>query len=118
MSHIQDVKLPDGTVITARIGAGDAYGDQEDVGFTEAALAKVEQLQELIKGVGTSVLDAARAARPSEAAITFGVELTAKEGVAFAVLARGEAKASLDVTLTWRFDREPVGEGTGEPGTV
>ena len=96
MSHIQDIELPDGTVITARIGAGDAYGDQEDVGFTEAALAKVEQLQELIKGIGGTVLDAARAARPSEAAITFGVELTAKEGLAVAVLARGEAKASLE----------------------
>ncbi|MCD9878015.1 CU044_2847 family protein [Streptomyces guryensis] len=107
MSHIQDIELPDGTVITARIGAGDAYGDQEDVGFTEAALAKVQQLQELIRGVGGTVLDAARAARPSEAAITFGVELTAKEGLAVAVLARGEAKASLEVTLTWKFDGPP-----------
>lgn len=107
MSHIQDIELPDGTVITARIGAGDAYGDQEDVGFTEAALAKVQQLQELIRGIGGTVLDAARAARPSEAAITFGVELTAKEGLAVAVLARGEAKASLEVTLTWKFDGPP-----------
>ena len=115
MSHIQDIELPDGTVITARIGAGDAYGDQEDVGFTETALAKVEQLQELIKGVGTTVLDAARAVRPDEAAITFGVELTAKEGLAVAVLARGEAKASLEVTLTWQFDREPAGEDAGDP---
>ncbi|CAM5470988.1 hypothetical protein [Streptomyces afghaniensis 772] [Streptomyces afghaniensis] len=110
MSHIQDVQLPDGTVITARIGEGEAYDDQEDVGFTEAALAKVEQLQDLIKGVGASVLDAAKAARPSEAAITFGVELTAKEGVAFAVLARGETKASLQVTLTWQLDRGPAEE--------
>ena len=46
-------------------------------------------------------------ARPSEAAITFGVELTAKEGLAVAVLARGEAKASLEVTLTWKFDGPP-----------
>ncbi|MFC9505851.1 CU044_2847 family protein [Streptomyces sp. NPDC057002] len=116
MSHIQDVKLPNGSVITARIGAGDAYGDQEDVGFTEAALAKVEQLHDLIQGVGTSVLDAAKAVRPDEASITFGVELTAKEGVAFAVLARGEAKASLEVTLTWQFDRGAAEEGAGEPG--
>ncbi|MGW2570588.1 CU044_2847 family protein [Streptomyces sp. NPDC001537] len=107
MSHIQDIELPDGTVVTARIGAGDAYGEQEDVGFTEAALAKVEQLEELIRGIGGTVLDAARAARPSEAAITFGVELTAKEGLAVAVLARGEAKASLEVTLTWKFDGPP-----------
>ncbi|MGW3117381.1 CU044_2847 family protein [Streptomyces sp. NPDC001107] len=115
MSHIQDIELPDGTVITARIGAGDAYGDQEDVGFTEAALAKVEQLQELIRGVGGTVLEAARAARPSEAAITFGVELTAKEGLAVAVLARGEAKASLEVTLTWKFDGPPAPDTSLDP---
>ncbi|GAA3832004.1 hypothetical protein GCM10022403_076480 [Streptomyces coacervatus] len=114
MSHIQDVELPDGTVITARIGAGDAYGDQEDVGFTEAAVAKVEQLQELIRGVGGTVVEAARAARPSEAAITFGVELTAKEGLAVAVLARGEAKASLEVTLTWQFGERPATGTSGD----
>ncbi|RZB14902.1 hypothetical protein StrepF001_34910 [Streptomyces sp. F001] len=108
MSHIQDIELPDGTVITARIGSADAYGEQEDVGFTDAALAKVEQLQDLIKAVGGTVLDAARASRPDQAAITFGVELTAKEGIAVAVLARGEAKASLQVTLTWQFDRQPT----------
>ncbi|EST32700.1 CU044_2847 family protein [Streptomyces roseochromogenus] len=111
MSHIQDIELPDGTVVTARIGAGEAYGDQEDVGFTEAAVAKVEQLQELIRAVGGTVLDAARAAKPHEASISFGVELTAKEGLAVAVLARGEAKASLEVTLTWQFDRGTAGEG-------
>jgi hypothetical protein len=116
MSHIQDVQLPDGTVITARIGEGDGYDDQQDVGFTETALAKVEQLQELIKGVGAAVLDAARTARPDEAAITFGVELTAKEGVAFAVLARGETKASLQVTLTWQFERGAAEQNAGEPG--
>ncbi|MDF3148641.1 MULTISPECIES: CU044_2847 family protein [unclassified Streptomyces] len=110
MSHIQDIELPDGTVITARIGAADAYDDQEDVGFTEAAVAKLDQLQELIKGVGGTVLTAAREARPHEAAITFGVELTAKEGVAVAVLARGEVKASLQVTLTWQFDGTTAGE--------
>ncbi|WP_320778889.1 CU044_2847 family protein [Streptomyces sp. CRN 30] len=121
MSHIQDVRLPDGTVVTARIGAGDGYDDQEDVGFTEAAAAKVEQLEELIRGVGGSVLDAARAARPSSASVTFGVELTAKEGLAVAVLARGEAKASIEVTLNWDFDPRPAdgagGSGSGAGGS-
>ncbi|WP_210585809.1 CU044_2847 family protein [Streptomyces sp. GESEQ-35] len=107
MSHIQEIELPGGTIVTARIGSDDEYGDQEDVGFTEAALARVDQLRELITAVGGTVLDAARAAKPSEAAITFGVELTAKEGLAVAVLARGEAKASLQVTLTWQLDRQP-----------
>ncbi|TPQ15936.1 CU044_2847 family protein [Streptomyces sporangiiformans] len=112
MSHIQEIELQPGMVVTARVGTPDSYGgDQEDVGFTDAARAKVEQLQELIKGVGTTVLDAARAVGPTEAAITFGVELTAKEGLAVAVLARGEAKASVQVTLTWQFDKQPHQNG-------
>ncbi|MFR9796435.1 CU044_2847 family protein [Streptomyces sp. MS06] len=115
MSHIQDIELPDGTVVTARIGAGDAYDDQEDVGFTQNAAARVERLRELIESVGGTVLDAARAARPSEAAITFGVELATKEGVALAVLARGEAKTSIEVTLTWQFDRRPAGGDDRDP---
>ncbi|MET7696840.1 CU044_2847 family protein [Streptomyces sp. NPDC005485] len=107
MSHIQEIELPDGTVVTARVGTPDSYGgDDQDVGFLDVARSKVEDLGELISGVGTSVLGAARAAGPDEAAITFGVEITAKEGMAMAVLARGEAKASLQVTLTWQFDKQ------------
>lgn len=34
--------------------------------------------------------------------MTFGVELSAKPGKAVALLADGEAKANLSVTLTWR----------------
>lgn len=111
-SHIQEIELPDGTVVTARVGTPEGYGaDDLDVGFVDEARAKVEQLGELITGVGTSVLTAARAAKPTEAALTFGVELTAKEGLAVAVLARGEAKASVQVTLTWQFDKQPAQEG-------
>lgn len=111
-SHIQEIELPDGTVVTARVGTPEGYGaDDLDVGFVDEARAKVEQLGELITGVGTSVLTAARAAKPTEAALTFGVELTAKEGLAVAVLARGEAKASVQVTLTWQFDKQLAQEG-------
>ncbi|WP_369233410.1 CU044_2847 family protein [Streptomyces sp. R21] len=107
MSHIQEIELPDGTVITARVGTPESYGgDDQDVGFLDVARSKVEDLGELITGVGSSVLRAARAAGPDEAAVTFGVEITAKEGLAMAVLARGEAKASLEVTLTWQFDKQ------------
>jgi hypothetical protein len=117
VSHIQEIELPDGTVVTARVGTPDSYGgDQEDVGFTDTARAKVAQLQELITGVGATVLDAARAAGPTEAAITFGVELTAKEGLAVAVLARGEAKASMQVTLTWQCDKQQARESPGRNG--
>jgi len=108
MSQIQEIELPDGTVVLARLSAPDIYGaDDRDVGVLEGAAAKVERLGELIAAVGSTVLTAARAVRPDEAAITFGVELTAKSGKALAVLAEGEAKASVQVTLTWHLDRQP-----------
>lgn len=89
--------------------AGGGYGeDDEDVGFVENATAKVRQLHELITEVGASVLEAAAAARPDEASVSFGVELTAKSGVALAVLAAGEAKASVQVTLTWQLKDQPT----------
>ncbi|MDI3385960.1 CU044_2847 family protein [Streptomyces sp. B-S-A8] len=97
------ITLPGGAGrIMARVTPTDQYEDQ-DIGVLDTAGARLEQLGELIQGVGTSVLDAARAVRPDEAAITFGVELSTKSGRAFAILAEGEAKASVQVTLTWRL---------------
>jgi hypothetical protein len=115
MSNIQEVELPDGTVVLARLSTPDGYGaDDHDVGVGVAA--RLEQLRELIGAVGAGVLDAARAARPDEAAVTFGVELTAKSGRALAVLAAGEATASVQVTLTWRAaDRRPPTDGPRHP---
>ncbi|GHH81823.1 hypothetical protein GCM10018793_40110 [Streptomyces sulfonofaciens] len=105
MGHIQEIELPDGTVVLARLTTPDVFGaDDQDVGVLDAAAVRVEQLGELITAVGSSVLGAARAAGPDEAAVTFGVELTAKSGRALAVLAEGEAKASVQVTLTWHMD--------------
>ncbi|MEU6840629.1 CU044_2847 family protein [Streptomyces sp. NPDC046716] len=109
MGAIQEIRLPDGTVVHARLSASEAYGgDDQDIGVVDGVVAKVEQLGELVQGVGQSVLAAARAARPDTATITFGVELTAKSGGALAVLASGEAKASIQVTLGWSF----AGNGT------
>lgn len=111
MSRIQEIELADGTTVLARLSVPDAYGaDDQDVGVLDTAVAKVEQLGELIQAVGSTVLRAARAVGPDEAEISFGVELTAKSGKALAVLAEGEAKASIQVSLTWHFDG---GEDTG-----
>ncbi|GHJ35917.1 CU044_2847 family protein [Streptomyces sp. TS71-3] len=122
MSHIQEIELPDGTVVLARLTTPDVYGsDDQDVGVFDTATAKVEQLGELITAVGSSVLAAARAAGPDEAAVTFGVELTARSGRALAVLAEGEAKAAVQVTLTWHMDersrtsRERADNASGAP---
>ncbi|MFK4068669.1 CU044_2847 family protein [Streptomyces sp. NPDC029674] len=104
--HVQRIELPGGKIVHARIGASGRHGeDDEDVGVLDTAVARVEELGELIRGVGASVLDAAAAAKPDEASVTFGVELSAKPGKVIAVLAEGEAKASVQVTLTWQLER-------------
>ncbi|MGW2416108.1 CU044_2847 family protein [Streptomyces tubercidicus] len=122
----QRIELPDGTEVWARVsrldtpepdGADDADGEFEDVGAWDALGARVEGLREVIGGVATSVRQATEQVAPHEASVTFGVELSAKPGKAVALLADGEAKSNLSVTLTWRReDRTPSGgEPHGEP---
>jgi hypothetical protein len=108
---LREITLPGGQTVLARVtpapGASKpgGYGsDDLDIGVGRTAAAKLEQLNELIQGIGQSVLDAARSAQPDEATITFGVEIVAKPGKAIAVLADGEAKASLEVSLVWKLD--------------
>ncbi|WP_323371348.1 CU044_2847 family protein [Streptomyces katsurahamanus] len=111
--RVQRIELPGGAVVHARLSApGDGYGeDDEDVGVAESAAARVRQLNELIGGVGAAVLEAVAAAGPDEASVSFGIELTAKSGGALAVLASGEAKASVQVTLVWQLKEQRAGEG-------
>ncbi|WP_406342540.1 CU044_2847 family protein [Streptomyces sp. NBC_00648] len=109
MAHVREIELPGGAVVLARVSTAGGYAaDDDDVGVIENAVAKVERLGELIAGVGRSVLDAAAAVRPDEASISFGIELSAKAGAAVAILADGEAKASIQVTLTWRLEDQPA----------
>ncbi|MEU9606212.1 CU044_2847 family protein [Streptomyces sp. NPDC048057] len=115
--RVQRIELPGGAVVHARLSAPEGgYGDDdEDVGFVENATAKVQQLQQLVTDVGASVLRAAAAAGPDQASVTFGVELTAKSGAALAVLASGETKASVQVTLVWQLKDQP---GATAPGAA
>ncbi|WP_246103282.1 CU044_2847 family protein [Streptomyces piniterrae] len=122
----QQITLPDGTEVWARVSRLDAPGldggtaggdggdgEFEDVGAWDALGARVEGLREVIGGVAASVRQAAAGVAPHETSVTFGVELSAKPGKAVALLADGEAKANLSVTLTWR--REDRAPAPGEP---
>ncbi|MFI8243390.1 CU044_2847 family protein [Streptomyces sp. NPDC085866] len=108
--RIQEVELADGQKVLARVsvlspedipGLSDEF-EFEDVGALDHMAARIDQLNELVGAVGGAVLDAARATRPDEVSATFGVELAVKPGKAVALLADGEAKAALAITLTWR----------------
>jgi len=126
---IQEIELPGGETVLAAVGVPqrerlpDALGEDgdaefEDTGALDRLAARVERLNELVSGVGSAVLDAARDARPDEVSATFGIEIVVKPGKAVAVLADGELKGAISVTLTWRrgeaaaAERQPA-EGSG-----
>ncbi|WP_330173653.1 hypothetical protein OG875_08755 [Streptomyces sp. NBC_01498] len=108
---VREVTLPGGQTILARVGV--LRPDEsvfDDVGAVDRLRAGVTRVNEVIAAVGATVVDAARAAGPSEVSATFGIELAMRPGAAVAaVLADGEAKASISVTLTWQPGREPAG---------
>ncbi|WP_243274607.1 CU044_2847 family protein [Streptomyces albus subsp. chlorinus] len=120
--EIREITLPGGETVLARVrvldddevpGGAEEF-PYDDVGTRDQLIARAQQLNEVISGVGSAVLDAARQARPDEVSVTFGVELAVKSGRALAaVLADGEAKAAVSVTLTWHRDEPAPPDGTG-----
>ncbi|MCL6277190.1 hypothetical protein M3398_07750 [Streptomyces albidoflavus] len=111
------VELPDGTPVWARISQADELELPDgaplytDAGFAgragERVQAQVAGLGGLITGVARSVAQGLRAVRPDEVSVEFGIELTGKAGKVVGLLADGEAKAALTVTLTWQNGGPP-----------
>ncbi|MFD7814073.1 CU044_2847 family protein [Streptomyces sp. NPDC059785] len=118
--RIQEIELPGGGTVLARVsvldpreipGGGDEFA-YEDVGAFDHMAARIDQLNELVRGVGGAVVEAARGVRPDEVSATFGVELAVKPGKAVALLADGGTKAALSITLTWRADETGAAQVT------
>ncbi|WP_330307248.1 MULTISPECIES: CU044_2847 family protein [unclassified Streptomyces] len=106
VTRIARIEMPDGTPVWARIsGADELEGSGglsfTDTGFGERVEAQVESLQSVITSVARSLAAPLRAVRPDEVSVEFGIELTAKAGKVVGLLADGEAKAGITVTLTW-----------------
>ncbi|MFI6810396.1 CU044_2847 family protein [Streptomyces luteogriseus] len=119
------IELPNGTIVEARVShaerLGQGTGDYTDSGLPGAFTARVEGLTDLVRGVADTMRQATAAAAPDEVSVAFGVELAAKPGRVVSVLADGEAKASMTVTLTWRGGRDtarPDDEATAGAGTA
>ncbi|MEU9346808.1 CU044_2847 family protein [Streptomyces sp. NPDC048278] len=112
-TRIVRVRLPDGTPVWARIsGAGELAVPSGELSFTDTGLAErveasVESLHSLVAGVARSLAEPLHAVRPDEVSVEFGIELTAKAGKVVGLLADGEAKAALTVTLTWKEGGPP-----------
>ncbi|MER7234556.1 CU044_2847 family protein [Streptomyces olivaceus] len=107
VTRVARVVLPDGTPVWARIsGAAELPAPRgqlsfSDTGFAERVEAGVESLHSLVTGVARSLAEPLRAVRPDEVSVQFGIELTAKAGKVVGLLADGETKAGITVTLTW-----------------
>ncbi|MEU6088027.1 CU044_2847 family protein [Streptomyces sp. NPDC047085] len=113
-TRVARIQLPDGTPVWARISGAEELSapssgglSYTDTGFAERVEASVESLQSLITGVARSLSGPLRAVRPDEVSVEFGIELTAKAGKVVGLLADGEAKAAITVTLTWNGDGPP-----------
>ncbi|MFE3324754.1 CU044_2847 family protein [Streptomyces sp. NPDC059176] len=108
-TRITRIVLPDGTPIWARISGAEELErpvapsglSYSDIGFAEQVQARVESLQGVVTGVARSLAAPLRAVRPDEVSVEFGIELTAKAGKVVGLLADGEAKGAIKVTLTW-----------------
>ncbi|MGW0755293.1 CU044_2847 family protein [Streptomyces sp. NPDC002814] len=130
VTRVARIALPDGTPVWARISGAEEMAappgelSYKDTGFVDRVEASVESLHTLVTGVARSLADPLRAVRPDEVSVEFGIELTAKAGKVVGLLADGEAKAAITVTLTWNGgppDLDPpggaarAGASTGAP---
>lgn len=130
-SDVTRIDLPDGTPVWARIsGAEELAGEERagpagtygggtsgysDTGLADRAAARLESLHGLITGVAASLADGLRAARPDDVSVTFGIELTAKAGKVVGLLADGETKGAISVTLSWRGGPPPPAPALPSP---
>lgn len=117
-ARITRIEMPDGTPVWARIsGAGELDRPEPggptftDTGFGnigDQVQARVESLHSVVTSVARSLAVPLRAVRPDEVSVEFGIELTAKSGKVVGLLADGEAKGAIKVTLTWNGGGPPV----------
>ncbi|MGW1223928.1 CU044_2847 family protein [Streptomyces sp. NPDC002530] len=122
-SRITRIEMPDGTPVWARVSGAEELDGPEPGGltFTDTGFAgdladrvqagvqaRVESLHSVVTSVARSLAVPLRAVRPDEVSVEFGIELTAKSGKVVGLLADGEAKGAIKVTLTWNGGGPPI----------
>ncbi|MEU8673439.1 CU044_2847 family protein [Streptomyces sp. NPDC048560] len=123
-ARITRIEMPDGTPVWARISGAEelerpagglAYTDIGYADIADQVQARVESLTGVVTSVARSLAEPLRAVRPDEVSVEFGIELTAKAGRVVGLLADGEAKGGIKVTLTWNGGGPPVGPPAAPP---
>ena len=122
VTRIARIEMPDGTPVWARISGADELEEPSgelslsDVAFEDRVEARVESLRSVVTSVARSLAGPLRAVRPDEVSVAFGIELTAKAGKVVGLLADGETKAGITVTLTWNGGPPDLDGTGGRPG--
>lgn len=102
---VERVRLDDGTVVWARIGAVDEEALDEggywDTGLGGRVIDMAEGLAGTVGGVVRSLRAGLDAPAPVEVSVSFGIELTAQSGKIVSAIAEGGGTSSLTVSLTW-----------------
>ncbi|WP_230396356.1 CU044_2847 family protein [Streptomyces blattellae] len=115
---VEQIRLDDGTVVWARIGAADEAALERD-GYQDTGIG--DRITDMAHGLSGTVGGVVRSLRagldltaPVEVAVTFGIELSAQSGKIVSAIAGAGGQAALTVSLTWT---EPAREGGGpDPG--
>jgi hypothetical protein len=101
-----------GAVRLVRAGSAEFFvelaegGGPQTVGVTDAL--DLAGVRETVEAVADELTRAWEKARPSEATVEFGLNLTAKTGRLTGLLVEGGGSASLKVSLTWREAADPA----------
>ncbi|MEU7409000.1 CU044_2847 family protein [Streptomyces sp. NPDC042638] len=99
------MRLDDGTVVWARIGAADEEALDEggywDTGLGGRVIDMAEGLAGTVGGVVRSLRAGLDTPAPVEVSVSFGIELTAQAGKIVSAIAEGGGTSSLTVSLTW-----------------
>jgi hypothetical protein len=101
---VERIRLDDGTVVWARIGAADEAEPDEggywDTGLGGRVIDMAEGLAGTVGGVVRSLRAGLDTPAPVEVSVSFGIELTAQSGKIVSAIAEGGGRSSLTVSLT------------------
>lgn len=104
------VKLPNGATIHIEARRLGPQGETDVADIRElVATEMLGPLTSALEGIATWVEDSLRKVHPKKAAVEFGMEVGLESGQLTALLAKGNAKANLKITLEWENASKDTG---------
>ncbi|MFD7879929.1 CU044_2847 family protein [Streptomyces sp. NPDC059766] len=104
MSEIVEVETPGGGTLYVRV---EDEGGPRDTSFADIR-HRLDDLPQTLDTVVGTVRSGLRRAAPDELTLQFGIELSLKAGLLVSVVTGSGAKATLNVTATWRKTGDPT----------